>query len=82
MLEDNMSVVLNTSVPLSVLKKNLNAIAYHWVRKSIAARVMRFAYVKSEGNVSDVLTKPLSNEKFHSDEEVVISNARNQEMNC
>jgi hypothetical protein len=27
--------------------------------------VMRFANVKSEENVSDVLTKPLSNEKFH-----------------
>ena len=26
---------------------------------------MRFAYIKSEENVSDILTKPLSNEKFH-----------------
>jgi hypothetical protein len=65
MLGDNMSVVLNTSVPSSVLKKKHNAIAYHRVREAIAARVMRFAYVKSEENVSDVLTKPLSNEKFH-----------------
>jgi hypothetical protein len=65
MLGDNMSVVLNTSVPSSVLKKKHNAIAYHRVREAIAARVMRSAYVKSEENVSDIPTKPLSNEKFH-----------------
>jgi hypothetical protein len=65
MLGDNMSVVLNTSVPSSVLKKKHNAIAYHRVREAIAAKVMRFAYVKSDENVSDILTKPLSNEKFH-----------------
>jgi hypothetical protein len=47
------------------LKKKHNAIAYHCVRESIAARIMRFAYIKSEENVSDVLTKPLSNEEFH-----------------
>jgi hypothetical protein len=65
MLGDNMSVVLNNTVPSSVLKKKHNAIAYHCVREDIAARMMRFAYIKSEENVSDVLTKPLSNEKFH-----------------
>jgi hypothetical protein len=65
MLGDNMSVVLNTIVLSSVLKKKHNAIAYQRVREAIAARIMRFAYIKSEENVSDVLTKPLSNEKFH-----------------
>ena len=64
MLGDNMSVVLNTTVPSSVLKKKHNAIAYHRVREAIAAKVMRFAYIKSEENVSDILTKPLSNENF------------------
>jgi hypothetical protein len=63
MLADNMSVVLNTTVPSSVLKKH-NAIVYHRVREAIAARIMSFAYIKSEENVSDVLIKPLSNEKF------------------
>jgi hypothetical protein len=52
MLRDNKSVVLNTTVPSSVLKKKHNTIAYHRV-------------IKSEENVNDVLTKPLSNEKFH-----------------
>jgi hypothetical protein len=46
------------------LKKKHNAIAYHRVREAIAERIMRFAYIKSEENVSDVLTKPLSNDKF------------------
>jgi hypothetical protein len=59
MLGDNMSVVLNTTVPSSVLKKKHNAIAYHRVKKAIAAKIMRFAYIKSEENVNDVLTKPL-----------------------
>jgi hypothetical protein len=65
MLGDNMSVVLNTSVPSSVLKKKHNTIAYHRVREAIAAKVMRFAYVKSDKDVSDILTKRSSNEKFH-----------------
>jgi hypothetical protein len=64
MLGDNITVVFNTTVPSSVLKKKHNAIAYHRVREAIATRIMRFAYIKSEENVSDVLTKPLSNEKF------------------
>ena len=65
MLGDNMSVVLNTSVPSSVLKKKHNAIAYHRVREAIAAKILRFAYIRSEENVSDILTKPLANQAFH-----------------
>jgi hypothetical protein len=65
MFGDNMTVVLNTSVPSSVLKKKHNAIAYHRLREAMTAKVMRFAYVKSKETVSDILTKPLSNETFH-----------------
>jgi hypothetical protein len=64
MIGDNMSLVLNTTVPSSILKKKHNAIAYHRVRKAIAERIMRFVFIKSEENVSDVLTKPLSNKKI------------------
>ena len=63
-LFDNVSVVLNISVPSSVLKKKHNAIAYHRGRAAIAAKVMRFGYIKSEENVSDILTKPISNDNF------------------
>jgi hypothetical protein len=55
MLGDNMSLVLNTTAPSSVLKKKHNAIANHRVREAIKARIMRFAYIKNEENVSDVL---------------------------
>jgi hypothetical protein len=64
-LGDDMSVVLNTTVSSSLSKKKHNAIAYHRVREAIAARMMRFAQIKSEDNVSDVLTKDLSNDKYH-----------------
>jgi hypothetical protein len=37
---DNMSVVKNTSVPESTLKKKSNAIAYHFVREAVAAGVV------------------------------------------
>jgi hypothetical protein len=42
MLGDNMSVVLNTTVPSSVLKNKHNAISYHRVREAITARTMNF----------------------------------------
>jgi hypothetical protein len=64
-LGDNMLVVLNITVPSSVLKKKHNAIAHHRVREAISVRIMRFAYIKTEENVSDVLKKPVSIAKFH-----------------
>jgi hypothetical protein len=55
-LEDNLPVVLNTTVPSSVLKKKHNPIAYCRLSEVIEARIMmRFSYIKSEENVSDVL---------------------------
>jgi hypothetical protein len=48
MLGDNMSVFLNTTVSSSVLKKKYNAVAYPQVREAIAARIIRFAYIKSK----------------------------------
>ena len=65
MLGDNMSELLITSVPSSVLKKKHNAIAFHEAREAIAAKILRFAYVKSEESMSDNLTKPLYNGAFH-----------------
>jgi hypothetical protein len=54
---DNMSVVMNTSAPESTLKKKSNAIAYHHVREGVAADIIRIAFVKSNDNKADVLTK-------------------------
>jgi hypothetical protein len=60
-LGNDILIVLNTTVPSNVLNNKNNAIAYHLVREAIAERIMRFEYIKSEENMSDVLTKPLSN---------------------
>jgi hypothetical protein len=77
MLGDHMSVVLNTTIPSSVLKKKDNTISYHRVREGIVARITRFSYIRSEENVSDLLTKPEKLWKIPLfDEEVVISCAR------
>src|SRR5688500_10049992 len=62
---DNMSVVINTTLPSSMLKKKHNAIAYHRVREAIAAKIINFAHIGSQVNVADILTKPLTSEIFH-----------------
>ena len=54
---DNMSVVANTTAPESTLKKKSNAIAYHFVRESVAADIIRIAFVNSKLNLADLLTK-------------------------
>ena len=65
MLGGNKSVVINTTIPSSALKKKHNAIAYHHVLEAIAARLIRFCHIDSKINVADVLTKPLDNQSFH-----------------
>ena len=64
MLGDNMSVILNTTVPSSQLRKKHNAIAYHRVREAIAGGIIRFAKVDSKDNFADCLTKPLPKDDF------------------
>lgn len=54
---DNMSVVKNTSVPESQLKKKSNSVAYHFVRQMTAADIARISYEPSETNIADMLTK-------------------------
>ena len=66
MLGHNMSIVLNTILPSSVLKKKHCSISYHRVQEAIAAKILRFAHVPSTENIADVATKPLGNAAFHS----------------
>ena len=65
LIGDNMSVVINTTLPSSMLRKKHNAIAYHRVREAIAAKIINFAHIDSQANVADILTKPLASEVFH-----------------
>jgi hypothetical protein len=46
---------LNATVPSSVLKEKHNAIACDRVREAIATRIMRFAYIKSKENDSEIM---------------------------
>jgi hypothetical protein len=57
---DNQSVVLNTTIPSSQLKKKIHACAYHRVREMITCRAIRFMHCNSVLNAADVLTKPLN----------------------
>ena len=65
LLGDNNSVVLNTTVPSSPLKKKHNAIAWHRIREAIACKILVFAKIDSKDNYADMLTKPLPPVLFH-----------------
>ena len=54
---DNQSVLWNTTLPESTLKKKSNSIAYHFVREGVAKNEWRTAYVNTDNNPSDILTK-------------------------
>ena len=56
---DNQSVLVNSSVPSSQLKKKSNSIAYHLVRECVARDELRTTYTRTNDNRSDLLTKSL-----------------------
>ena len=58
---DNQSVLANTTIPDSALKKKSQSIAYHFVREGVARDEWRTAYVNTHLNEADLLTKPLPN---------------------
>jgi len=62
---DNESVVKNASIPESTLRRKHNSIAYHRVRESAAAGVVKIGYIHSNDNLADMLTKPLPRHKIH-----------------
>ena len=62
---DNKSMILNTTVPSSMLKKKHNSIAYHRVREGVAGGVIDIVHVNSEDNLADILTKPLGPQEYY-----------------
>jgi hypothetical protein len=56
---DNQSVLANTSIPDSTLKKRNQSIAYHFVREGAARDEWRTTYVNTHDNEADLLTKLL-----------------------
>ena len=65
LLGDNMSVVLNTTMPSSILKKKHNAICYHRVREACVASIVRFAHIPSTKKIADICTKSLGKTTFY-----------------
>ena len=62
-LGDNKSVLVNSSVPTSVLRNKSNSIAFHFVREGSATNEWRVAYVNTHHKVADLLTKHMPNGK-------------------
>ncbi len=62
---DNQSVVTNSTLPSSTIKKKHNAICYHRVREAVAAKTIRIAHIPTDQNLADMLTKPLGGSKLH-----------------
>ena len=62
---DNMSVVVNTTLPSSALKKKHQACNYHRIREAIAGGFVTYGHISSEDNMADICTKPLGTTLFH-----------------
>ena len=58
-LGDNQSVLSNTSIPESTLKKKSPIIAYHMIREGAAKDKWRTNYVNTNDNDAELLTKKL-----------------------
>ena len=54
---DNQSVLCNTTMPDSTLKKKTNSIYYHLIREGAARDEWQTAYVNTHDNKADLLTK-------------------------
>ena len=57
MFSDNQSVITQSTIPHSQLAKRHHAVAYHFVRESVANGTIPFYYIRGEHNPADALTK-------------------------
>ena len=57
---DNKLVLANTTVTASTLNKNMNSLSHHIVHEGCARDECRTAYVNTNLNLADLLTKPLN----------------------
>ena len=56
---DKQSVLYNTTILESTLKKKSQSLCYHFVREGVARDEWRTRYIQSVNNPADILTKPL-----------------------
>jgi hypothetical protein len=54
---DKQSVLANTTIPNSTLKKKNQSIAYHFIREGAARDKWQTSYVNTHDNEADLLTK-------------------------
>ena len=59
---DNQSVITNTTIPESTLKKKHHSVNYNFVREAVAAGVALIFNVDTGGNLADLFTKLLDKE--------------------
>lgn len=59
LFDDNVTVVLITTMPSSMLVRTHHSFGYHRCREVIAASIALFVDVASKDNVADVLSKSL-----------------------
>jgi len=65
LLGDNNSVIVNTQLASSSIKKKHNSVAFHKAREAVAAGYVRTGHINSTENPSDVLTKAVSPTEFY-----------------
>ena len=59
---DNQSVITNTTIPESTLKKKHHSVNYNFVREAVAAGVALIFKVDTGSNLADLFTKLLDKE--------------------
>ena len=57
MFGDNNSVIMNSTIPTSNLKKRHNALSYHKVREAICGKYIAYYKIPSENNYGDLMSK-------------------------
>ena len=63
---DNQSALKILKHPIASLRSKHIDVIYHFARERVNLGDVKFEYVPSEGNISDIMTKPLSENKFSS----------------
>ena len=71
-IELPMTIMIDNQATIALLENPVNNkrskhmwVRYMWVREQVQKGLVRLQYVKTEENVADYLTKPLSGEKFN-----------------
>ena len=61
---DNHNMIINSTIPSSLLKKKHVAISFHLTREATTANIRKPLKTKGEWNYSDVLTKAQTRKIF------------------